>query len=141
MFLRNSWTIIERFQVVSKKGQIQCTLWSSVHLYLVNTNSYGQSFLNCMFEEPFCIQHNLEFKIIIFLILNNRNKCWAIIIVKFALQKKHRFWKLTPSDASMKMITPSHILRAAVTSSEKFTCPVQIKHHWPWSLNRQVLTF
>jgi len=34
---------------------------------------------------------------------------------------------LTPSDASIKIITPSHSLNAAVTSSEKFTCPAEMQ--------------
>lgn len=100
--MNNNWEMLGGVKKRSKK-EIQCTLWSSAHLYLVNTNSYGQSFLHCMFEEPFCIQHNLEFKIIIF-ILNNQNKCWAI--VKFALQKTqilktHPFWCINENDYSI----------------------------------------
>ena len=39
------------------------------------------------------------------------------------LEVKGKLKQLTPSEASMKIITPSHNLIAAVTSSEKFTCP------------------
>lgn len=34
-------------------------------------------------------------------------------------------FNITPSAASTNITTPSQILRAAVTSSEKFTCPKQ----------------
>lgn len=44
-------------------------------------------------------------------------------------KKENDYGALTPSDASIKIITPSHILKAAVTSSEKFTWPVKKESH------------
>lgn len=50
--------------------------------------------------------------------------------------KKNDYGALTPSDASIKIITPSHILKAAVTSSEKFTWPVKKgSHHLTFALS------
>ena len=40
---------------------------------------------------------------------------------------KEKQKSLTPSDASIKIITPSHSLNAAVTSSEKLTCPAEMQ--------------
>lgn len=53
----------------------------------------------------------------------------AINLICFEFQYIENFmenWKLlTPSDASIKIITPSHSLKAAVISSEKLTCPAE----------------
>ena len=53
----------------------------------------------------------------------------AINLISFEFQYienlKENQKSLTPSDASIKIIIPSHSLKAAVISSEKFTCPAE----------------